>query len=402
MTLPPAPEADLLRAIAEDPDDPAAYLVYADHLLQRGDPRGELIQLQLRLEALAPDDPAREPLTAREAELLRPLAAPWTELGATCGFRRGFLDLLDLPAVAFRAHTAASPAAADALAHLRRLELSWATSSGNARFTDADLAAVLALPALRRLEHLKIHGHRLGPPSGVALARADLPRLRSLRLSDAFVRDSTIAALVGAAPHLPSLESLTLTTNQLTDAAAEALAGWPHLARLRHLDLSSIDIYDPGCNSIGDRGATALVSSPGAGGLTYLDLGDNSGLSNATAFALAAAPHLTQLVHLGVAFTAIDDDGASALASSRSLARLESLRISHTGLTDAGLLAILRMPCLSSLEVSGARLTAAGIRALVEAPPRLTHLRAYVADPGLPDALRVAFFERFGPSDFFS
>jgi uncharacterized protein (TIGR02996 family) len=50
-------------AIAASPDDEAAYLVYADWLQQRGDPRGELIVLQHR----GQDDAARG-LLQRHAE----------------------------------------------------------------------------------------------------------------------------------------------------------------------------------------------------------------------------------------------------------------------------------------------------------------------------------------------
>src|SRR5262249_5265412 len=40
----------LEEALAEDPDDRAAHAAYADHLAERGNPRGELIQVQLALE----------------------------------------------------------------------------------------------------------------------------------------------------------------------------------------------------------------------------------------------------------------------------------------------------------------------------------------------------------------
>jgi uncharacterized protein (TIGR02996 family) len=39
-------DAELVRAILENPDDDSAYLVYADWLMAQGDPRGELIVLQ--------------------------------------------------------------------------------------------------------------------------------------------------------------------------------------------------------------------------------------------------------------------------------------------------------------------------------------------------------------------
>src|SRR5512143_1029906 len=48
----PGAEAAALEAsIVADPADPAAYAVYADWLQRRGDPRGELIALQLARDA---------------------------------------------------------------------------------------------------------------------------------------------------------------------------------------------------------------------------------------------------------------------------------------------------------------------------------------------------------------
>ncbi|MBA3541481.1 MAG: TIGR02996 domain-containing protein [Deltaproteobacteria bacterium] len=50
-------ERDLIAAVAEAPDDDAPRLVYADWLMERGDPRGELVALQC---ALARADAADE------------------------------------------------------------------------------------------------------------------------------------------------------------------------------------------------------------------------------------------------------------------------------------------------------------------------------------------------------
>ncbi|MBA3538368.1 MAG: TIGR02996 domain-containing protein, partial [Deltaproteobacteria bacterium] len=50
MTREPNPKLE--AAILADPDDTAAYLVYADWLQSRGDPRGELIVLQHQLGTL--------------------------------------------------------------------------------------------------------------------------------------------------------------------------------------------------------------------------------------------------------------------------------------------------------------------------------------------------------------
>src|ERR1700744_5363280 len=62
-------EREFLDAIRRAPDDPVAVQVYADWLLDRGDPRGELIALQ-----------------AREAELDPPRVLPLLQLAAEHGF----------------------------------------------------------------------------------------------------------------------------------------------------------------------------------------------------------------------------------------------------------------------------------------------------------------------------
>jgi uncharacterized protein (TIGR02996 family) len=78
----------LLEAIWADPTADAPRLVYGDWLLERGDPRGELISLQFKTDWTPAD-------ARREAALLKQHGAAW--LGALapalktgCAFRRGF------------------------------------------------------------------------------------------------------------------------------------------------------------------------------------------------------------------------------------------------------------------------------------------------------------------------
>jgi uncharacterized protein (TIGR02996 family) len=59
---------DLLAQIAANPDDPAPYLVYADALQQKGDPRGDVIIAQHGLETAAPREAAE--LRRREVEAI--------------------------------------------------------------------------------------------------------------------------------------------------------------------------------------------------------------------------------------------------------------------------------------------------------------------------------------------
>jgi uncharacterized protein (TIGR02996 family) len=75
---PPGPLQQALEAaLMENPEDLAAHMAYADHLMEQGDPRGKFIQVQLALE-----DPGRSPnerkhLQAREAELLQTYQREW-------------------------------------------------------------------------------------------------------------------------------------------------------------------------------------------------------------------------------------------------------------------------------------------------------------------------------------
>lgn len=85
---------ELLRSVYEDPDDDARRLVYADWLLERGDPRGEFIQLQFARR----DGCGSRDSSERERTLLQSHWRLWTgELvpfirGRGLSFERGFVD----------------------------------------------------------------------------------------------------------------------------------------------------------------------------------------------------------------------------------------------------------------------------------------------------------------------
>jgi uncharacterized protein (TIGR02996 family) len=62
-------EAGFIESIRERSDDRSRWLVFADWLEERGDPRGELIRLQVHLAELPADDLGWQALVAREFEL---------------------------------------------------------------------------------------------------------------------------------------------------------------------------------------------------------------------------------------------------------------------------------------------------------------------------------------------
>ncbi len=74
-------------------DDRTAELVFADALVEQGDPRGEAIVVESQLRELATDDPRRPDLSRRAQELLPKATAKWhEELGVPRGslvFDRG-------------------------------------------------------------------------------------------------------------------------------------------------------------------------------------------------------------------------------------------------------------------------------------------------------------------------
>jgi uncharacterized protein (TIGR02996 family) len=87
-------EQRLLEAVWADPQDDEARLVYADWLIERGDPRGELIALQC--------SPATPVTQQRTTELISRYGQQWlasyvrgVNIGLSGTFERGFLHTLE-------------------------------------------------------------------------------------------------------------------------------------------------------------------------------------------------------------------------------------------------------------------------------------------------------------------
>ncbi len=97
----------LLAEILADPASEAARLVYADHLIELGDPRGELVHAQCKFEKIEWDEPARRVIDERIADLLAMHESEWTRDVRALGFddhlqqvslRRGFVEKVTLDA----------------------------------------------------------------------------------------------------------------------------------------------------------------------------------------------------------------------------------------------------------------------------------------------------------------
>jgi uncharacterized protein (TIGR02996 family) len=180
------------------------------------------------------------------------------------------------------------------LGRLRRLHFQ---CSGAAWTAEASQA--LAAGPTGRLEELGLHSVNLSGPALRALAAAPpLPALERLTISSRFTAD-TVAALAEwlASDRLPRLRALEIPYSPALGAAGvAALADCPGLARLRDLDLTG--------DRLGNRGARALAASPHLANLRVLRLEQN-GIPGTAARALAEAPHLKGLRVLDLAWNPV-------------------------------------------------------------------------------------------------
>jgi uncharacterized protein (TIGR02996 family) len=351
-----------LQAIADEPDDDAVRLIYADWLDEHGDaPRAEFIRAQCGAETLPPGD-ERDALEDRAADLLAqhegawlgPLAAHLTEPE----FRRGFVERAGILSHHFLAD-------ADALF---RIAPACCYRFGFAGFLDPLpklLTELLTSPRLDWVTGLDLRGEQVYVFHRVAHART-CGRVRYLDLSGTFSESnhSTIdladLRFLAANPRFSRLRTLRLAFRKLGAAAAVVLASAPKWTALTRLDLT--------CNPLGDDGVRALAASTALERLERLELSltdfGHSGFQ-----ALLDSPHLPQLHQLDLSpGLGIDHE---ALGRSRLLRRLTHLALERTGLDGEGLrrLALLSGPGrLTTLNLGENQFNVAALAALAAYP----------------------------------
>jgi uncharacterized protein (TIGR02996 family) len=285
-----------LQAIHDDPDNDDLRLVFADWLEERGNPRGELMRLQVWR---GPAAPARGERTQRVRELqarhgrewLGPLHSRLRDWSAVGGLFRVDLDLHDYWA---------------ALDAVPLDDPRWLWVDG----VKLRAGSLGARAALRRLElpplavGLDLSGNHLHIDAAGTLADSRrLTPLRHLALGFNSLGDCSVPVLA-ASPYLPRLASLDLSRNGLTAAAVTALSGSPYLAELRHLALAG--------NALGPEGASRLAQSPFVARLTSLNLGE-TGIDNRAALELARSPYVAKVKALDLRDNAIDAGTAAVV-----------------------------------------------------------------------------------------
>ena len=260
----------LEQTLREHPDDLASWLVYGDWLLERGDVRGALIQLEHRhARARAAD---RAALRREIDELVKQHQRRWSRAlpkgVAVKQWKHGFPTKIavtwdeDAPA---RIERALGERFVSAL-RIAAPEV----EDGDADDLDEDgepvpvpLVEIGALASidLSGLVELDLSYVNLGAPGAEALAAsATLGRLEVLDLRYCGIGDRGLAALAGAAT-LGNVRRLHLQRNALTAKGARALQ---RFERLVELDLRY--------NDLGAAGARALLEAPFIDKLARLEL----------------------------------------------------------------------------------------------------------------------------------
>jgi uncharacterized protein (TIGR02996 family) len=337
---------DALEAkILANPDDLETWRVYADWLLDAGDPRGALVDLEHQL-ASEPMPPARRAeLLARVVALRAPIEAKWSAAapaGTRLQWRFGFIVGATL--------------------------YSWWAEREELAF----LESVAGDPVGRFLTRLRVRSHCGLKGIDALAAWPVLGQLRELVLADIGISWSNRydgflgyhgLDLLAASPYIGGLQILDVSGNllgapgrqpsssssgnpfrpavALTDNKGEVLARFRGLTALRLR----------GCH-LGDAGVTALVGPGGLEGLISLDLTDNA-LGPAGARAIASSPLLGGLETLVLRDNPIGAEGVAALAASKGLGSLETLDLGYTGAEESHVAAAGRAPAPRDLGELG-------------------------------------------------
>jgi uncharacterized protein (TIGR02996 family) len=217
-------EAALLDAIYERPDDDAPRWIYTDYLLERGDPRGEFMVLQLlrRRRPLTPDELRAERLLFRHATDWVPREIAKKTLRSTWRFERGFLARCHL-------RPSEQPTGSPQRGHPAWRTVHTLQSSGSGFGANR----VLFAPALDELRHLALGW---GPILESFLRdRAPMPELETFGFTW-YLRDERAAIeQLCASPVMPNLLHLVLMVRDVD--ALLVLAASDLVARIERLTL---------------------------------------------------------------------------------------------------------------------------------------------------------------------
>jgi uncharacterized protein (TIGR02996 family) len=399
-------EQQLREAVLATPDDHAPRLAYAAWLLEKADPRGDLITLQCN--AVDGDDDRELRLRA----LWQAHGARWmtedvgfapSDLGPkrNAVYRDGFLHTIELSLEELLERAdqlAAQPihtlrvtgldSRLEALARCRLLETVRCLDLGHGleRLGNGVLAQFLAAPGLRRVESLVFSPHEEVDAIWGALERFPrLAELQALRTASIVIQPER-ARWLGQS--LPALESLSCDTGFTADSLLVLAENATF--RLKKLALMDRDGRHGRSAYLGDETIARFVETPMLRDLTSLSL-FGCHLGERTAETLPKLPCAHTLESLDVG-SQVHPAATLGLAHCE-LPALTWLSIRHNELRDSHLEILRRFPKLETLRVEKNGITSAGAKLILAQLPKLREL--YLDDTSIADAgaLAIAWSE---------
>lgn len=220
-------EQKLIDAIRDEPDSVEPGLVYADWLEEWGDPRAELVRVQMALRG--PVDAADCPVLRAQERLLTKqlrgeILGPVRSLTKCVEFFHGLI-LPELSSDVFLKN-------ADAILHQ--------SPTLGVRFTKLKARGVADCPELKSLRAVSLRGNSTQSARAALLESMHLTELRAIEPGDAGMRPEFARAW--CTDKWPHLTRAVLQSGAKIDLA-EMLAA-PQMKRLRHLSLLYLELSD--------------------------------------------------------------------------------------------------------------------------------------------------------------
>jgi len=338
--------------IFASPDDDGPRLVYADWLLEQGDPHGEFIHLQIQRAALKHGSSPARRFRKRELELLREHEAEWVgpvaNLVDRYEFHRGFVSHIRLALSRFLR------SADEIFQHAPVDSLRLRKGASNTR-------KLFEISHLKKVRSLNLHRSRLDGPAVRALRDGGhFESLRHAEFDQCGLTPEGCHILAGT--NLPSLESLDLSGNTHLSGSDGCVTLFSKRTELKKLNFnfcyvgnaaavalarnSVPRLTDLGlrCCNLTQEGIATLASA-GLPSLRVLDLGSNHGASE------LVAASFTNLEELDLSHQRITDTQLAALIGSPSFQNLRRLNLNSIhGLTSQGIETLAQSPFLGQLE----------------------------------------------------
>ena len=329
---------DLERTILDNPGDRDAYLVLADALQSKGDPRGELIALMVAGETDPAKGKAAERYLDKHREALLGPLAPHQKHGAFT-WRRGYIERARLP-----------------------------DADGEDSLTEV-LELLLAHPSGRFLNELVIGldgdaGDNSLQGAIDVIANSMVPSVRKLHLGDFEYPDECEMSWF----HVGNLAELWRAVPRLTHLIVQG-GGDLAFGAIEHDHLQHFEVRSGGLPAALARAITAAKLPA----IRHLEIWYGSEAYGGDASFLDVAPLLARhdlpaLRHLGLRNCEFADEICDGIASSRLLRQLEVLDLSMGTLSDVGVEAILQhadaFRHLETLDVSQSWISSAALARL--------------------------------------